>query len=521
MISKKMINYAYNINSKMNYSNLNNITKKRLDFYLRDNNYLEQEDIILFWEKYLNLTSNKDTFNHIRKNTIDKIGIKWILFNRIIPYDETSNKVKVFTDDINDYDKILNIEKIYNKKSEIILRTKDEMDQMLDILNADLKLNDNVENVKINKLVNSFIEYAIDNMASDVHFEYQKEHVGVRFRIDGVLTEAFQITLDTYNLLLNRIKILSNLDLTINLTPQDGHFTYKYNNIDNDVRISTIPTLYGTRLVLRIFHKSKMDYDLNTLGFDDKQLIDIKSSLLKNGLIVVTGPTGSGKTTTLYSILNYLKNDYKNIMTIEDPIENELENIAQIPLNKMNYSMLLKSIVRQDPDIIMVGEIRDFDTATNAIRLAQTGHLVLATVHSSDGLGVISKLINMNIQKYLLVDSLKLIISQRLIRKPCEKCSFEYDPSGELLDKLELEKHTKFMSTTGCKDCLNTGYKGRIMISEVIKIDENNKDYVFNRNNHKLLFSLNKQIFLKNQIIKKLKNKEVSYDEIIRNGIID
>ena len=183
--------------------------------------------------------------------------------------------------------------------------------------------------------------------------------------------------------------------------------------------------------------------------------------------------------------------------------------------------MILKSIVRQDPDIIMVGEIRDFETATNAIRLAQTGHLVLATVHSSDGLGVISKLINMDIQKYLLVDTLKLIISQRLIRKPCKNCSFEYDPSLDLLDKLELNSQTKLISTTGCKDCLNTGYKGRVMISEVIKIDENNKEFVFNRNNHKLLFSLNKDIFMKSQIINKLRNKEVTYDEIIRNGIID
>lgn len=521
MISKKLMNYAYNINNKLSYTSLANITKKRLDEYLVDNNYLNKDDIIIFWEKYLNLTPNSDNIGHIKKNTIEKIGLKWILLNKVIPYDETSNKVKVFVADINSYDKILCIEKIYNKKAELVFRKPEEIDQMLDILNANLKINENVENVKINKLVNSFIEYAIDNMASDVHFEYQKDHVGIRFRIDGVLNEAFQISTDTYALLLNRIKILSGLDLTINLTPQDGHFVYDYNNVENDVRVSTIPTLYGTRLVLRIFYKSMMDYDLNQLGFDEQQLIDIKSSLFKNGLIVVTGPTGSGKTTTLYSILNYLKNDYKNIMTIEDPIENELENIAQIPLNKMNHSLLLKSIVRQDPDIIMVGEIRDFDTASNAIRLAQTGHLVLATVHSSDGLGVISKLINMNIQKYLLVDSLKLIISQRLIRKPCEKCSFEYSPSKELLNKLSLDSNTMLMSTTGCKECLNTGYKGRIMISEVIKIDDDNRDFIFKRNNHKLMYSLNKDIFLKNQVIKKLKNKEVSYDEIIRNGIID
>lgn len=516
-----MINYVYNYNNKISYSDLVNITKKRLDEYLVDNKIVAKNEIIDFWVKYLNITTSNETVSHIKKSTIDKIGIKWILKNRIIPFEENNNKVRVFFSDVNDFDKILNIEKFYNKKVELVLKTKDEMDYMLDILNVNLKLNDSVDNVKINKLVNSFIEYAIDNFASDVHFEYQKDYVGVRYRIDGVLNEIFRIPIDTYNLLVNRIKILSNLDLTINLTPQDGHFTYVYNSIENDVRVSTIPTLYGTRLVLRIFHKNKINYDLDMLGFDQQQLIDIKNALNKSGLIVVTGPTGSGKTTTLYSILNYLKNEYKNIMTIEDPIENELENIAQIPLSKMDYPMLLKSIVRQDPDIIMLGEIRDFETASNAIRLAQTGHLVLATVHSSDGLGVITKLINMNIQKYLLYDSLRLIVSQRLIRKPCPNCSFEYAPSNDLLSKLNLNSETKFMSTSGCKQCLNTGYKGRIMISEVIKIDEENKDIIFNRNNRKLMYSINKDIFMKNQIINKLRNKEVTYDEIVRNGIID
>lgn len=516
-----MINYIYNYNNKISYKDLINITKKRLDDYLVENKIVEKNEMIDFWSKYLNVTTSNETVSHIKKTTIDKIGLKWVLINRVIPLEETNNKVRVFFSDVDDFDKIMNIEKIYNKKVELILKTKDEMDYMIDILNVNLKFNDNVENVKVNKLVNSFIEYAIDNSASDVHFEYQKEYVGVRYRIDGALNEIFRIPLETYNLLLNRIKILSSLDLTINLTPQDGHFIYTYNNNENDIRVSTIPTLYGTRLVLRIFHKNKIEYDLNLLGFDSNQLCDIKNALNKNGLIVVTGPTGSGKTTTLYSILNYLKNDYKNIMTIEDPVENELENIAQIPLSKMDYSMLLKSIVRQDPDIIMVGEIRDYETASNAIRLAQTGHLVLATVHSSDGLGVITKLINMNVQKYLLYDSLRLIISQRLIRKPCSNCAFEYTPSSELLSKLGLDSETKFMSTSGCKMCLNTGYKGRIMISEVIKIDENNKDIVFNRQNHKSMYSLNKEVFMKNQTIKKLRNKEVTYDEIVRNGIID
>lgn len=521
MISKDLINYVYNKNNSINYSTLLNITKKRLDKYLIDEKIMTTAEINSFWQKMLSLSNENDNINNIKKVTIDKVGIKWIIENRVIPYDENINKVKVFIDDINNYDIVLNIEKIFNKKADIILKTEYEIDQVLDILNADLKLNDNVDNLKINKLLNSIIQYAIDSYSSDVHFEYEKDYVGVRFRIDGALNEMFRISIDSYHVLLNKIKILSSLDLTNNLTPMDGHFNYEYKNVKHDIRVSIIPTLYGLRMVLRVFYNEVMNYELDQLGFSEEQLNDIKKSLTKNGLIVVTGPTGSGKTTTLYSILNYLKNDYKNIMTIEDPVENEIEHVSQIPLNKMEYSQILKSIVRQDPDIIMVGEIRDFETAANAIRLAQTGHLVLATIHSTDALGVISKLINMNIQKYLLVDTLKLIISQRLIRKPCSYCNFEYQPSDELLNKFNLDSENSFMSTSGCKKCLNTGYKGRLMISEVIKIDEDTKEMIFNRNNRKLLLSSNPKKFMKFQVIEKLKNKEVTYDEVVRSGIID
>ena len=521
MVSKDLINYLYKKNKVLNYSTLLNISKKRLDKYLIDENVVSCDEINKFWTEKLGFSEEFDTINNIKKNTIDKIGVKWIVEMRVIPYDETNNKVKVFIEDISDYDKVQSLEKIFNKKAEVILKSKEELNQMLDILNANLKINDNVENIKINKILHSFIEYGIDNNASDIHFEYEKKYIGVRFRIDGVLNEMFRIPLESYQLLLNRIKILSSLDLTNNLTPLDGHFEFNYNSMKYDIRVSTIPTLYGSRLVLRIFYNNTIKYDLEKLGFDYIQLEDIKSSLTKSGLIVVTGPTGSGKTTTLYSILNYLKNEYKNIMTIEDPVENELEHISQIPLNKMDYVSILKAIVRQDPDVIMVGEIRDFETAANAIRLAQTGHLVLATVHSGDGLGVISKLINMNIQKYLLVDTLRLIISQRLIRKPCDECMFEYSPSTKLLDNLNLEEDVTFISTGGCKKCLQTGYKGRIMISEVIKIDDGNKEYVFNRNNRKLLLNLNRKTFINYQISQKLKNKEITYDEVIRNGIIE
>lgn len=521
MISQELINYVYNRNNNIQLSNLLNITKKRLDKYLIDENIISFEEVNSFWQKYLGLSNENDNINNIKKTTIEKIGIKWIIENRVVPYDETINKVKVFIDDIDNYDIVLNIEKIFNKKAEIILKTELEIDQILDILNANLKINDNVDNIKINKLLNSFIQYGIDSNASDIHFEYEKNYVGIRFRIDGVLNEMFRIPLESYEILLNKIKILASLDLTNNLTPLDGHFNYEYKNINHDIRVSIIPTLYGLRLVLRIFYNEIMNYDLEQLGFSEEQLNDIKSSLAKNGLIVVTGPTGSGKTTTLYSILNYLKNEYKNIMTIEDPVENELEHIAQIPLNKMDYGNILKSIVRQDPDVIMVGEIRDFETAANAIRFAQTGHLVLATVHSNDALGVISKLINMNVQKYLLVDTLKLIISQRLIRKPCDLCKFEYLPSEELLNKMCIDIKTNFISTSGCKKCLQTGYKGRVMISEVFKIDDDNKETIFNRANRKLLMSSNPKIFMKAQVIEKLKNKEVTYDEVIRSGIIE
>ena len=521
MIIKELVNYVHIKKPDFNLSSLLNIKKKRLDQYLVEEDILKDYEIKDFWINYLGFDGGFNSISDINKNIIDKIGLIWILKNRVIPYDESIGKIKIIVDDLSKIDLIMDIEKIFNKKSEIILKTSNEVEQILDFLNADLSMTSNFERNKVNKLLNSYLKYAFDNNASDIHFDIESKHVVVKYRIDGVLNEMFKISFDLYLLIVNKVKILSELDLTNNITPQDGHFIYRENNKQLDIRVSIVPTLRGSRMVLRIFHNENINYDLNSLGFTEEQLINVKSCLNKAGLVVVTGPTGSGKTTTLYSIINYLQSNYKNIMTIEDPVENELENITQIPLNKLDYPSILKSIVRQDPDVIMVGEIRDQETAVNSIRLAQTGHLVLTTIHSSDGLGVINKLLNMNIQKYLLIDCLNLIISQRLVRKPCEKCHFEYNPSKEIIRKLDLPKDISLKSTTGCKECLNTGYRGRIMISEVIKIDDQNKDIIFSKNNKREIYKLNKNIFMKAQVINKLINKEITIEEIIRNGIID
>ena len=268
---------------------------------------------------------------------------------------------------------------------------------------------------KVLKLLDSLIKTANNYHASDIHFKVSRKSVDVFYRIDGVLRQLLSIDLNSYHQLITKIKLLAGLDITISMQPQDGHFAYQKNNYKSDIRVSTIPTIDGERFVLRIFNMEDSVTSLEELGFNEQQLKDILDSLHGGGIIFVTGPTGSGKTTTLYALIDLLKKEQYNIMAVEDPIERRINEITQIPLNMLDYPTILKSIMRQDPDIIMLGEIRDVETAKMAVRLAQTGHLILSTIHTTDSIGVIARFENMGIPKYLIVDAIKLVISQRLL----------------------------------------------------------------------------------------------------------
>lgn len=312
--------------------------------------------------------------------------------------------------------------------------------------------------------------------SSDLHFEaFEKQH-RVRFRIDGKLIEKYVIPNEDYPKIVNRIKIMAGLDISEKRLPQDGRINLSTEDEDFDIRVSSLPTLHGEKLVLRILSKNGLEVQLEHLGFTDNELEIYKRSVQKpNGIVLISGPTGSGKTTTLYATLKLLNKKDTNILTIEDPIEYTLEGVNQVQLREnigLNFASTLRTFLRQDPDIIMVGEIRDVDTANMAIRAALTGHLVLSTIHTNSAWATISRLIDMGVPPFLIASTLNVSVAQRLVRKLCPHCKEEKEMTSGMLPKgyhlpFNIKSH---YIPKGCPKCYHTGYKGRKAIYEIIPI---------------------------------------------------
>lgn len=322
------------------------------------------------------------------------------------------------------------------------------------------------------------IEKAIQLKASDIHVEPIENEVLIRIRTDGKLTLDRKIKKSEYNVLLSKIKIKANMDITEKRRPQDGKYNIELYNNSYDLRVSTIPTVYGEKLVIRILYGITFDFSLDKIHLTQKQLKKLMKIIsLKNGLVIINGPTGSGKSTTLYSILQSINNEEINITTLEDPIEVIIPGINQISLNRnanINFATGLKSILRQDPDVIMIGEIRDEETASMAVRAALTGHKVYATIHTKTPREVYLRLDDMGVKQYFLKDSIVGIVSQRLIRTLCTKCKI-YKEDIDFLGK-RISRYEKY----GCIYCNNTGYKGRTMVSAVELIEGEYKEVVSN-----------------------------------------
>ena len=335
------------------------------------------------------------------------------------------------------------------------------------------------EEAPVIRLVNEILSQAVREGASDVHISPEKDSVQIRLRVDGKLREVPSPPKFMILPIVSRLKILSNMDISVSRIPQDGRFTAKMNKKEINVRTSIIPTIYGENMVLRILDTGAGIYELKELGISGKEIEKIESTVNKPyGMILSTGPTGSGKTTTLYSILKELNKPDINIITLEDPVEYRIDKIRQTQLNRkagMTFASGIRSILRQDPDVIMVGEIRDAETAAIAVQAALTGHKVLSTIHTNDAAGAITRLIDMNIESFLISSVLLLSIAQRLIRKVCPYCRESYEPPREVLEYWGVENNisnASFFQSKGCFNCMNTGYKGRIGIFEVLVIDE-------------------------------------------------
>ena len=398
----------------------------------------------------------------------------------------------------------------------------DELD-LIDIANAISPSDDLLDDKNkgpIIKLINATITKAVKARSSDIHLEPFENKLSIRFRVDGVLREVLQYQKNITQMIISRIKIMSKLDISERRLPQDGRISISVGKRDIDLRVSTLPSSFGERVVLRILEKDKTHIQLEQLGFSQEILENYRKNLCKNeGIILVTGPTGSGKTTSLYSGLREISDRSQNILTIEDPVEYALEGIGQTQVNTktgLTFAKGLRAILRQDPDIVMVGEIRDKETAEIAIQASLTGHLVLSTVHTNSAINAITRLRDMGIEPYLLSSSLVFVLSQRLVRKLCPHCKTYDEDSKNILEKYKIKGNA--YKSVGCDKCDNTGYKGRLSIGEFVTVDEKISEFIHNSASENemsdYVFKNNKKIYENG--LQVVANGDTSISELMR-----
>jgi type IV pilus assembly protein PilB len=353
------------------------------------------------------------------------------------------------------------------------------------ISDSDSEALSDVSNAPVVRLVNSVIQHAIRSRASDIHIEPFDKHLRIRFRVDGELQEIMKSAKAAHAAIVTRIKIMGKMDIAEKRVPQDGRVEMSLDGKDVDLRISILPTVYGEKIVIRLLGRSDLIMSKEQLGFSETNIV-LFDSIIKstNGIILVTGPTGSGKTTTLYAVLRELNKINKNIITVEDPVEYRLEGINQVQVNTkagLTFANGLRSILRQDPDIIMIGEIRDGETAQIAVRAAITGHLVLSTMHTNDAASTVSRLVDMGVEPYLVSSSVVGVTAQRLLRRICPECKTSYQSDRAEMDVLRVREPITLYKGTGCSNCNHTGYRGRIAIHEIMQVTGQIRDLIDKR----------------------------------------
>lgn len=351
-------------------------------------------------------------------------------------------------------------------------------------LHLDLETMSATDGSPVVNLVNYMILQAVRQRASDIHIEATPQHSIVRFRIDGMLREILRPRREFHPAIVSRIKVMAKMDIAEHRLPQDGRIHVVVDRREIDLRASTLPTVLGEKVVLRVLDRSNITFQLDDLGIPEKQLEQLRTLISRpNGILLVTGPTGSGKTTTLYSIVELIKSVERNIITVEDPVEYRLDQINQVHANaatSLTFAKALRAILRQDPDVIMIGEIRDVETAETAIQAALTGHLVLSTLHTNDSAGAVTRLVDMGVAPFKIAASLLGVVAQRLARKVCPHCRGSYYPPAALLEELRYqgEPDRQFVRGSGCERCYDTGYQGRIGIYEMLVVNRELRDMI-------------------------------------------
>ena len=386
---------------------------------------------------------------------------------------------------------------------------------------------DKIDNAPIISIVNSLIQQAVRDRASDIHIEPQEDNLRVRFRVDGVMREIISFPKNTHAPILSRIKIMGDMDIAEKRLPQDGRINIQEKGRQIDIRVSTLPTILGEKVVMRILDKSAMTIALDELGFSERNFELYKDMITKSyGCVLVTGPTGSGKSTTLYSTLMHVNAPTKNIITVEDPVEYRIGGVNQVAVNNkagLTFASGLRTILRQDPNIIMVGEVRDKETAEITINAALTGHLVFSTLHTNDSAGAITRLLDMGVEPFLVVSSVRGVIAQRLVRLICPHCKMEYTPEPYSDERLYLgigrDEPVKLWKGEGCSRCNFTGYTGRMAIHEVLPIHEEMKAMIMNHVADNLVFEAGRKYgttSMKEDGIEKVMQGKTTVSELLR-----
>lgn len=469
---------------------------KKLGEILVQEGFISEKEIAVVLSKQLNIDFIDLYGQKIDFRSLERFSIPLLISANAIPFKEDQDFIYVATSDPFNYDALEALERyIATKPIKIFLSFSYDIKhvfQRLDIIKktqsiaSEIKREINNEGSKENtsessavmQLILLIIKDGILRRASDLHIEPDAQNMSVRTRVDGILQETFVFDHEIYVALTSRIKLLGNLDISERRKAQDGRFSLEIGNHKYDFRLSSTPTLFGESIVMRILDQHKILLNLHELGFENKNL-ELFNEIIHSpfGIVLITGPTGSGKTTTLYAALNEIKSIENKVLTIEDPIEYQLPLVQQVQVNDrigFGFNEALKSFLRQDPDIILIGEIRDFETLNSAAQASLTGHLVFSTLHTNDAPSAIGRMVQMGLQPYLIADSLVGIVAQRLVRKICTECKTEIKPHKNLLKKIEnlVPENAIFYAGKGCPKCSSTGYSGRILIAEVLVINE-------------------------------------------------
>lgn len=438
---------------------------------------------------------------------------------KVIPLSFDDNSITFYIDDsINQIDYKEELELLLGKEIHLTPTNSSEIEKALSLYYRKDRAIESKKSLNIdnNDFLESLILEAKSLKSSDIHFEIYELDARIRFRIDGQLIERYKVDKENYLELVNKVKIKSKLNITEKRLPQDGRIT----NETFDIRVSILPTLFGEKIVMRLLGNDASNIDLSTLGLQEEELKYYLEAIKKpNGIILISGPTGSGKTTTLYATLKLLNDSVRNIVTVEDPIEYTLKGINQVQLKEdigLTFASALRSFLRQDPDIIMLGEIRDSETAMMAIRASLTGHLVLSTIHTNSAVGTISRLIDMGIPPYLIAETLNISVAQRLVRKLCSHCkqttAFNSDDFPESYE-IPYAINTLY-KPKGCNKCYHTGYSGRRAIYEVLSIDSRTTSRIKNNEISSIFSEQSKHKSLSDKAFDILSNGETSLEEI-------